>query len=151
MTKIKDLATVAVDNAYTLFPVDLERYELQSCVSAFLNDPDFCRDRDWRLPLCDERITAWLRQTDSTLLRAAHSFWQVQHNASLPYRTGLLHDRARRCEATIRLWITDVRWTRASVACPEVLVHYLWQAVQLAFSHADAMLADVPKGRRKSK
>jgi hypothetical protein len=150
MTKIKDLATMAVDNAYMLFPVDLERYELQSCVSAFLNDPDFCRDNNWRLPLCDERITAWLRQTDTALLRAAQSFWQVQQDAPLPSRAGLLHDRARRCETTIRLWILDTRWERARVASPEVLVHYLWQAIRLAFHQADATSADVPKGRRKS-
>jgi len=151
MTKIKDLATMAVDNAYMLFPLDLERYELRSCVSTFMSDPGSCWDREWRLPLGNERIAAWLRQTDSTLLRAAHSFWQVHNDAALPKRAALLLDRARRCEATILAWNTGVRWERARVTSPEVLVHYLWQAVQLAFSHADAMLADVPKGRRKSK
>jgi len=150
MTKIKDLATVAVDSAYTLFPIDSERYELLVCLEAFLLDPDFCRDGNWHLLTRNERIIAWLRQTDRTFIRVAHSFWATHHSASLPVRAGLILDRSRRFQATVRTWLLGTLWGDVRDAVPEVLVHHLWRSTQLAFASANAKLTDVPKGRRLS-
>jgi len=150
MTKIKDLATVAVDNAYTLFPIDSERYELLVCLEAFLHDPDFCRDGNWHLLTRNECIIAWFRQTDRNFIRVAHSFWVMRHSTSFPARAGLILDRSRRFQATVRTWLLGVLWGDVNEAMPEVLVHYLWRSTRLAFASANAKLTDVPKGRRLS-
>jgi hypothetical protein len=129
MTKIKDLAVIAVENAFAMFPIDAERYELHTCLGHFLDCPDIYRDDFRLLPTGDPRIREWIRETDGRFLLCAQSFWTAQHSRKSYLLSSLGFDRARRCEATLRFWCEDERWTSLSVVGPDVLQHKLWEAV----------------------
>lgn len=144
MPKIKDLAVIAVDNAFTLFPVDSERYELLSALDCFLACPGDYRDDQKVLQTSDERINRWVFMTDESLTLGALSYRAV---IDLPKAklSSLTRDRARRCKATLQFWVDDVRWQRVWIACPDVLNAYLWGAVVRCFSLADAGHAMPPR------
>lgn len=127
MSKIKDLAIVAVESAFMLFPVTQERYELGRAIELTSNlsydgSVGGLVSEDWRVNL-------WIRERDALFQKAALDFnWymspQLRSNLS---KLGL--DRARRCEATLRFWLTDVRWERVEVAMPDVICGYLWYSL----------------------
>lgn len=119
MTKIKDLAVMAVDNAFTQFPVDSERYELRATLTRYREVT--------RWESKDERINRFVLDLDGQLLKAALCYYQVHNDLSFSH-SKLTQDRARRVEATIITWVGS-RLERARVALPEVTASNLLVAV----------------------
>lgn len=150
MTKIKDLAIVAVESAFTLFPVSTERYELGRAI--FLTSRgDFSSSLDAGLISGDWRVNLWVRERRALFYRAALDFNWSQSARLRHHLSKLSLDRARRCEATLRFWLTDVRWDRMRVAAPEVLESYLWQAlVSACHDTGDIILLSSTNGQEVS-
>lgn len=69
--KIKDLADVCVDNAFLLFPLAEERYELLRAMSYRGEDVSSFPDVT---PELDRRIEAYTLETYATLLRVSQCF-----------------------------------------------------------------------------
>jgi hypothetical protein len=138
MTKIKDLAYVITDNAFLMFPIDVERYELRNVLDHITSPRHLCRDFVLDTPLGNERISSFIRAADSLLVDCAKCFGSVQNSPGLR-SSRLTRDRARRCEATLRNWCSaDVRWSKLKCAVPEVLVYYLWEAVMRCIDATEA-------------
>lgn len=125
MTKIKDLATVCVDNMFRLVPVDEERYELfvhldnwlQTIADSNIDDvvstvPVFC---NWAL-------TDLFLKTQENILTsavAAKRVWEAIDQDNLPL---IVRDRARRYFAAIHSF--DVAVGHAEDG-PWTLSHYI--------------------------
>jgi hypothetical protein len=112
MSKIKDLATVTVDVAFRLFPIDQERYELLACVGNHtlrVYDEQYVSVSDSG----NDAINEFMRQTDANFLSAATAF-QRTCSAGFPRNLPtIVEDRSRRFEATVnRSTINGMRATR---------------------------------------
>lgn len=129
MTKIKDLAVLAVDSAFTLFPIDSERYELRAVLS------DICTFGAGESTSKDARVNQWLLGLQQRLLQAATCF-HLAHNSDGKDLSALDRDRARRVEATLYNWCEE-RMSRLRVAKPEVIQDRLLWAVCYALVNAD--------------
>jgi hypothetical protein len=100
MTKIKDLVTVTVDNAFRNFPVDSERYELVEHV-------DFIADEllkgNWSRatsPTGSERIMFFTKTVQDTF--ALHAMCLARVQTEDPLDLGpVVMDRARRAKASM--------------------------------------------------
>jgi len=69
MTKVKDLVDVIVDNAFRLFPVDTERYELCGLLEDHLNET--LKQRQLRLfEMRDPRAKEWHNNALGLIQRA---------------------------------------------------------------------------------
>lgn len=66
MTKIKDLATVIVDNAFLQFPVDSERYELAIYISNYIG----ANCIDGLVVSLEPRVNRFMKETEQTITRA---------------------------------------------------------------------------------
>lgn len=73
MTKIKDLVTVSVDNAFLLFPIDSERYELAGCVMAY-NCGILSYAAGERFDTRDMRVRAFILETEENFRKAATAY-----------------------------------------------------------------------------
>jgi hypothetical protein len=150
MTKVKDLATVNVDNAFLLFPVDKERYEL------------FVRVRDWvsdgvrpidLLHEADEvwRVKEWYSYVHKNLTEAALAFRQIyvcKHNLL----NGITVDRARRVQATLlnyhygHMQMVEY-YSRASTS---IVVQALWEVVVHRMGTTPGFLSTVIENDRRN-
>lgn len=108
MTKIKDLATVTVDNAFRSFPLDKERYELLAALESW-----YCSCTDVRelLTTCptlavNKNVYVWFVSTSENLLNASIAFKRVvAEPEGLP---SIVYDRARRVSAVITACYDDL-------------------------------------------
>lgn len=147
MTKIKDLAVIAVESAFTLFPVSTERYELGRVI--FLVAENGLSVPEIRLISGDWRVNQWILERNALFSRAALDFnWSLSYSLR-PHLTRLSLDRARRCEATLRFWLTDTEWPRMYGGSSAVIQQLLWTALnQACIVTGDFSLPIVPEGRR---
>jgi hypothetical protein len=112
MSKIKDLATVSVNTAFRLFPIDQERYELvvwvENHIQRVYDEQDISV-----IASGNDAINEFLRQTDANFLSAATAF-QRTCSAGFPRSLPtIVEDRSRRFEATVnRSTINGMRATR---------------------------------------
>jgi hypothetical protein len=144
MTKIKDLVTVQVDSAFSLFPIDSERYEL--CIAAI----DYLRTTyiggpERPSPDRDERVKEFLAQIDSNFNTCASAYVATRIDPEGQYLPIVL-DRAKRCEASLSvvdgLEITAL-WDRYD-ALQEVRGH-LWVLFVLNLSKGSRAAPTRPK------
>lgn len=137
MSKIKDLATVTVDNAFMLFPVNRERYELADLVEswaiAFMVSIGTCE----RQPLPhsqDERINRFLVETNKTFHRAACSVFRVQAGLGHSTRDWDLY---RRVLYALHKFHYESEGFDPGLADGDIVAD-LWSAFCDAFKKADA-------------
>jgi hypothetical protein len=102
MTKVKDLATVIVDNAFLQFPIDSERYELRAVLShleflGLLKSVGVSHvGGGWAL-----RVSDFLHESGRLVVRATHAYMTIRYTEE--YDGSLVTwDRARRLEMSLR-------------------------------------------------
>jgi hypothetical protein len=129
MTKLKDLATVTVESAFRLFPVDTERYELYVAVGRHVMNPsdEGCMKT---FPITGSHtINEWFLATIENVNCLADAFVRV--SAELPGLPAIVYDRARRVTATISNSYDDLVFcpTELLGAPVERVVHELWRCI----------------------
>ncbi len=144
MIKVKDLVEVTVDSAFTLFPLDVERYEL------YVAAKNVVAGRLYSLPQCydhaDPRIRLFLIETEQLYFRAAFA---LQYRTLSP--SSLLpgdHDRGRRLEASFTKWLPRIELDGLEMFDAVTLTHMAWRCFVRALSRAEALTTAVPNGRR---
>lgn len=122
MTKIKDLVTVLVDNAFLLFPVDTERYELRGHACAYLLRLHGLREKHPSDQ--DERVKSFLDETDKTIVRCSFAF--ARDFSTDSSRTKADDHRARLVMASFdRLDLQDC-WDQVDFADAAAVRNALW-------------------------
>jgi hypothetical protein len=135
MTKIKDLATVTVDNVFKAFPLDSERYELighwAQMLSAFKEGDGYV----W-YPETDEPFRVYTEEMLKTLGQCAAAF--KRHFSQEPVAPGsIVHDRSRRVVETLkkfRAWESKELWECSWVATVEEIRDLLLECVLVHFA-----------------
>lgn len=99
--KIKDLVAVNVDTAYSLFPIDSERYELVVAVRDIVATPLGAAEVVIRHS--DSRIEEFLSQVYKNFYLGAEAAGKVYYSQDANV-SAITLDRARRCEASYSAW-----------------------------------------------
>jgi hypothetical protein len=122
MTQIKDLVTVAYDNAFLMFPVDEERYELIVALYRYGGNLPALKEA------VDTRIYEWIAATLGNFQRCCDAVHSVNANRSLNL------DRARRVQHSLPF--VDVG-SISSDGLHTMLCSFLWAKLHSSLSYAD--------------
>jgi len=99
--KIKDLVAVNVDTAFSLFPIDSERYELIVAVRDIVATPLGAAMVTVNHP--DTKISEFLMQVYKNFSLGAEAVQKTWHSGEANV-SAITLDRAQRCEASYSSW-----------------------------------------------
>jgi hypothetical protein len=132
MTKFKDLATVTVETAFRIFPVDDERYELVAVLEDWIStSDDMSTFRPTHQGPRFDAINEFFALTNDNLMSCSAAFLRVCETGYPRFLPLIVEDRARRFSATIT---ENYDWLDCDTRdlCDATLVHccyQLWRCV----------------------
>jgi hypothetical protein len=123
MTKIKDLATVLTDSAFTYFPIDVERYELYLTLKHW-HDNSQNDDCEVTAPISGSHtFYSWFLRTQRSIIVHADSFAYGKLVLFAPRSAHL--KRYRSFEAMVT-WMEGDPWALQPSLTRTELVSYAW-------------------------